>query len=171
MIFSIKKKIGFLDILGPPSYGIGATIRIGREMLCLPYAVFFLIMLITTGYMKWPKINKKTVFFCQKGQQKALVKGQGPLQELVERRLSGIYLLVSILKQEFLNCRYLYCTGKKLKLFSWKDTIQLDWMLFERDLICLSHRFRKLEQDRLLYILDSSSSKIRFLVHWYKCLT
>ena len=26
--------------LGPPSYGIGATIRIGREMLCLPYAGF-----------------------------------------------------------------------------------------------------------------------------------
>ena len=26
----------------PPSYGIGATIRIGREMLCLPYAGFFL---------------------------------------------------------------------------------------------------------------------------------
>ena len=29
--------------LGPPSYGIGATIRIGREMLCLPYAGFFLM--------------------------------------------------------------------------------------------------------------------------------
>ena len=27
--------------LGPPSYGIGATIRNGREMLCLPYAGFF----------------------------------------------------------------------------------------------------------------------------------
>ena len=27
--------------LGPPSYGIGATIRIGWEMLCLPYAGFF----------------------------------------------------------------------------------------------------------------------------------
>ena len=35
------KKIGFLGILGRPSYGIGATIRIGREMLCLPYAGFF----------------------------------------------------------------------------------------------------------------------------------
>ena len=33
--------IGFLGILGPPSYGIGAIIRIGREMLCLPYAGFF----------------------------------------------------------------------------------------------------------------------------------
>ena len=27
-------------ILGPPYYGIGATIRIGRDMLCLPYAGF-----------------------------------------------------------------------------------------------------------------------------------
>ena len=26
---------------GAPSYGIGANIRIGREMLCLPYAGFF----------------------------------------------------------------------------------------------------------------------------------
>ena len=34
------KKIGFWGILGPPSYGIGATIRIGQEMLCLPYAGF-----------------------------------------------------------------------------------------------------------------------------------
>ena len=38
MIFSVFKKIEFWGILGPPSYGIGATIRIGREMLCLPYA-------------------------------------------------------------------------------------------------------------------------------------
>ena len=30
-----------LGILGPPYCGIGATIRIGREMLCLPYAGFF----------------------------------------------------------------------------------------------------------------------------------
>ena len=34
-------KFGFLGILGPPYCGIGATIRIGREMLCLPYAGFF----------------------------------------------------------------------------------------------------------------------------------
>ena len=33
-----KKKFFFCWFcLGPPSYGIGATIRIGREMLCLPY--------------------------------------------------------------------------------------------------------------------------------------
>ena len=35
------KKNGFLVILGSPYCGIGATIRIGREMLCLPYAGFF----------------------------------------------------------------------------------------------------------------------------------
>ena len=46
MIFSVFQKIGFLAILGPPYCGIGATIRIGREMLCLPYAGFFLFMYI-----------------------------------------------------------------------------------------------------------------------------
>ena len=39
-IFSVFQKIWFLGILGPPSYGIGATISIGREMLCLAYAGF-----------------------------------------------------------------------------------------------------------------------------------
>ena len=33
--FSLSKNLG--------SCGIGATIRIGREMLCLPYAGFFLL--------------------------------------------------------------------------------------------------------------------------------
>ena len=41
VIFRFFKKIGFLGILDPPSYGIGATIRIGQEMICLPYAGFF----------------------------------------------------------------------------------------------------------------------------------
>ena len=41
MIFQFFKKIGFWGILGPPYCGIGATIRIGREILCLPYAGFF----------------------------------------------------------------------------------------------------------------------------------
>ena len=40
--FPFFKKIGFWGILGPPSYGIGATIRTGREMLCLPYAGFLM---------------------------------------------------------------------------------------------------------------------------------
>ena len=40
MIFPVFQKIGFWGILGSPYYGIGATIRIGREMLCLPYAGF-----------------------------------------------------------------------------------------------------------------------------------
>ena len=34
-------KFCFWGILGPPYCGICATIRIGREMLCLPYAGFF----------------------------------------------------------------------------------------------------------------------------------
>ena len=45
MIFSVFKKIGFLGILGPPYRGIGATIRIGREMLWLPYAGFLSFLL------------------------------------------------------------------------------------------------------------------------------
>ena len=46
MIFSFfSKKIWFLGILGPPYSGIGATIRIGQEMLCLPYAGFLEIFL------------------------------------------------------------------------------------------------------------------------------
>ena len=40
---SNKKKKGFLCILGPPYCGIGATIRVGREILCLPYAGFFIV--------------------------------------------------------------------------------------------------------------------------------
>ena len=40
MIFSVFQKNWVLGILGPPYCGIGATIRIGREMLCLPYAGF-----------------------------------------------------------------------------------------------------------------------------------
>ena len=43
--FPIFKKIGFWGILGPPSYGIRASICIGREMLCLPYAGFFFLNL------------------------------------------------------------------------------------------------------------------------------
>ena len=40
---SFSFKFGFWGILGPPSCDIGATIRIGREMLCLPYAGFFTV--------------------------------------------------------------------------------------------------------------------------------
>ena len=53
MIFSIFfSSIGFLGILGPPSYGIGATIRIGREMLCLPYAGFFDLFKEISSFVK-----------------------------------------------------------------------------------------------------------------------
>ena len=41
MIIPVFQKNRVLDILGPPYCGIGATIRIGREILCLPYAGFF----------------------------------------------------------------------------------------------------------------------------------
>ena len=41
MISSVFQKKWVLGILGPPYCGIGATIRIGREMLCLLYAGFF----------------------------------------------------------------------------------------------------------------------------------
>ena len=40
VIFLFFKINGFSGILGPPYSGIDATIRIGREMLCLPYAGF-----------------------------------------------------------------------------------------------------------------------------------
>ena len=43
----------FLGILGPPSYGIGATISIGREMLCLPYAGFFIIDIFDLVYSEF----------------------------------------------------------------------------------------------------------------------
>ena len=43
IFFRLKKKKEFWGILGPPYCGIGATIRIGRYMLCLPYAGFFYI--------------------------------------------------------------------------------------------------------------------------------
>ena len=39
--FRLKKNRFFLGILGPPYCGIGATICIGQEMLCLPYVEFF----------------------------------------------------------------------------------------------------------------------------------
>ena len=42
--------MGFLGILGLPYYGISVTIRIGREMLCLPYA----------GFLKYNFQNLKT---------------------------------------------------------------------------------------------------------------
>ena len=38
---SVFKYFLVLCILGPPYCGIGATLRIGREIQCLPYAGFF----------------------------------------------------------------------------------------------------------------------------------
>ena len=62
MIFSVFQKNLVLGILGPPYCGIGATIRIGREMLCLPYAGFF----FKASYWPWDHIIR-TLFldtFC-----------------------------------------------------------------------------------------------------------
>ena len=56
MIFSVKKKNGFFGFLGPPSYGIGAYIPIGREMLCLPYAGFLETGMGASLYTKVVKI-------------------------------------------------------------------------------------------------------------------
>ena len=40
MIFSVFKKFWFWGLLGSPYCGFDAIIRIGQEMLCLPYAGF-----------------------------------------------------------------------------------------------------------------------------------
>ena len=74
LFFPFFQKIGFCDILGRPSYGIGATIRIGQEMLCLPYAGFFLsLFFIQIEYLtfqegqkslfKWGKKSFFSLFF------------------------------------------------------------------------------------------------------------
>ena len=46
MIFYVFQWIRIFGILGPPYCGIGVTIRIGREIICLPYAGFFLIEIL-----------------------------------------------------------------------------------------------------------------------------
>ena len=52
MIFSYFQFFGFLGILAPPYCGIGATICIGREILCLPYAGYFSTLLNTYVYRR-----------------------------------------------------------------------------------------------------------------------
>ena len=39
--FLVYQKNRVSGYIGPPYCGIGATIRIGQEMICLPYARFF----------------------------------------------------------------------------------------------------------------------------------
>ena len=53
IFFVFFRKKGFLGILGPPYCGIGATIRIGREMLCLQYEGFFLEGVIKFNWFCW----------------------------------------------------------------------------------------------------------------------
>ena len=61
--FPLFKKFGFWGILGPPYCGIGAAMRIDREMLCLPYAGFlsnvFTILICSRIYWKSENIWKK----------------------------------------------------------------------------------------------------------------
>ena len=57
--FPFFKKLGFLAILGPPYCGIGATTRIGREMICLPYAGFLYKFSICISF-SWRYISIST---------------------------------------------------------------------------------------------------------------
>ena len=63
----LTKQIVFLSILGPPYCGIGATIRIGREMLCLPYAGFFLTALARQGLLNTCTLFSFVSLFFQQG--------------------------------------------------------------------------------------------------------
>ena len=57
-----------MGILGPPYCGIGATIRIGREMLCLPYAGFLLSRLHSSVLLQFLStfisVDYTVVYFC-----------------------------------------------------------------------------------------------------------
>ena len=52
----------FWGILGPPSYGIGATIRISREIHCLPYAGFLFKFLKGSVSSVFRSVRSSTVF-------------------------------------------------------------------------------------------------------------
>ena len=62
------KKIVFWGILGPLYSGIGATIRIGQEMLCLPIAGFFFVIVqaVLIPAPTWWVFPNKLRLFCQK---------------------------------------------------------------------------------------------------------
>ena len=50
-MFSVFQKNWVLGMLGPPYCGIGATIRIGQEMLGLPYVGFFYLKIISSKFL------------------------------------------------------------------------------------------------------------------------
>ena len=50
--FPFFKNIGFKGILEPPYFGIGATIRIGREMLYLLSAGFLFVNIRVAEFKK-----------------------------------------------------------------------------------------------------------------------
>ena len=70
-LFQFFKKIRFWVILGPPYCGIGATIRIGQEMLCLPFlspGIFYLAGIfevcskqiqksLTIAWIRWKSVT------------------------------------------------------------------------------------------------------------------
>ena len=70
MIFLFFKKIMFLGILGPPYCGIGATIRIGREMRCLPYAGFFFLNMGTKNTLMDAFFTDTKIFLQNKKKKK-----------------------------------------------------------------------------------------------------
>ena len=86
--FPFKKKNGFWGIPGPPYCGIGATIRIGREMLCLPYAGFSSLSL----HIKKSKISQ----IIKKNRKKSL-KDYPPLPT---PPLSSLLLIFSVDKNQ-----------------------------------------------------------------------
>ena len=56
--FRFFNKFGIFGILGQPYCGVGATIRIGREMLCLPYEGF-----LNMHFGKPMKIATLSIYF------------------------------------------------------------------------------------------------------------
>ena len=119
MIFPFfRKKIGFWGIFGPPSYGIGATIRIGREMLFPPYAGFF----YSTRWMKEHNFlriafanNLELNVGCmlQSCRVRMGLEWAGETGELVKRshQCNAIYFTVVYCTAVTLNCIALNCSA------------------------------------------------------------
>ena len=65
MLFPFLEKIRVWGILGTPYCGIGATVQIGQDMLCLPYAGF-LVFYMNNGSTVKKFLSNFWVFFCNK---------------------------------------------------------------------------------------------------------
>ena len=108
MIFSVFQKNWVFGILDSPYCGICATIRIGQEMLCLPYAGFLSIysrigfLFINTYFsLIWEKINK-------------IVKASSMLMKAKSKQYGGIIIVLSNTNW-FSN--YILCPGVLKKTF------------------------------------------------------